>query len=148
MFTRERRKREAHVAGVLDTLACRPNLGLLAGRVSAPAGLRTWSRLVCTDEFDAWLIAWGSWSEVAAHDHGDSTGAIRVLRGSLTEVYLERDAWQERTVRPGRSILVPPGRVHGVANPAARAAVSLHVYSPPLQEMNFLPETEQVEVTA
>ena len=42
-----------------------------------------------TDEYDAWLIAWGAWSDVGAHDHGDSSGAIRVLRGSLEEVYRE-----------------------------------------------------------
>jgi hypothetical protein len=44
--------------------------------------------------------------------------------------------------------VVPPGRVHGVANQTARAAVSLHVYSPPLQQMNFFPKAEQLEVTA
>jgi hypothetical protein len=148
VFTEERPRIEPHVAGVLDSLACRPNLALVADRLSAPDGLRTWSRLVCTDDFDAWLIAWGAWSEVGAHDHGDSTGAIRVLRGALVEVYLEGDDWHERAVRPRRSIVVPPGRVHGVSNQTARAAVSLHVYSPPLQQMNFFPEAEQLEVTA
>jgi predicted metal-dependent enzyme (double-stranded beta helix superfamily) len=155
LFTPERRRIEAHVAGVLDSLACRPNLALLADRLSAADGLRTWSRLVCTDEFDAWLIAWGSWSEVGAHDHGDSGGAIRVLRGALEEIYREAapdaardDGWRRRTLRPGRSIVIPPSRVHGVANPAARPAVSLHVYSPPLQQMNFLPKEKRLEVSA
>ncbi len=148
MFTQERPKIEPHVVGVLDSLACRPNLGLLADRLSAADGLRTWSRLVCNDDFDAWLIAWGAWSAVGAHDHGDSTGAIRVLRGGLVEAFRERDEWQERSVRPGRSIVVPPGRVHGVSNPSSRLAVSLHVYSPPLQQMNFLPDAKALEVTA
>src|SRR3977135_3391182 len=92
VFTQERPQIETRVVAVLDSLACRPHLVLLAARLSAANGLRTWSRLVCTDDFDAWLIAWGAWSEVGAHDHGDSGGAIRVLRGSLEEVFRESPA--------------------------------------------------------
>jgi mannose-6-phosphate isomerase-like protein (cupin superfamily) len=72
------------------------------------------------------------------------------LAGSLVEAYEEswpRARWRRRTIRPGQSIEIPPARVHSVSNPAARSAVSLHVYSPPLQQMNFFPNTEQLEVS-
>ena len=62
---------------------------------------------MCTEDSDAWLIAWGEASEVGAHDHGGSHGAIRVLRGLLVEEYrkpgprLSRRQWRRRTIRPG-----------------------------------------------
>jgi cysteine dioxygenase len=149
VFTQERPQIETNVTAVLDSLACRPNLVSLAERLPAPDGLRSWTRLVCTDEFDAWLIAWGAASEVGVHDHGDSHGAIQVLSGSLVEAYREspRARWRRRTIRPGRTIEIPPTRIHSVSNPAARTTVSLHVYSPPLQQMNFFPEAEQLKVS-
>ena len=126
MFTEERPRSEIQLASVVDSLSCRPDLGPLAERLPAPAGLRSWLRLLCTDEYDTWLIAWGASSEVGVHDHGDSHGAIRVVEGSLVEAYRDMGAgrpgrWRRRTLRPGRSIEVPPDRVHSVSNPSARA---------------------------
>ena len=149
VFSEERPRTETNVVRVLDSLACRPNLVLLAERLPAPDGLRSWTRLLCTDDFDAWLIAWGASSEVGVHDHGDSRGGIRVLLGSLLEEYRESPSarWRRRAIRPGQSVEIPPTRIHNVSNPASRNAVSLHVYSPPLQQMNFFPEAEQLEVS-
>ena len=154
MFAQERPPIETNVVAVLDSLACRPDLVSLAQRLPAPDGLRSWTRLVCTDDFDAWLIVWGAASEVGVHDHGDSHGAIQVLAGSLVEAYraaaslgAARTRWRRRTLRPGQSIDIPPTRVHNVSNPGSRTAVSLHVYSPPLQQMNFFPQSGPVEVS-
>lgn len=154
MFIRELPRIENDIVGVLESLACRSELVSLAQRLPAPDGLRSWTRLVCTDAFDAWLIAWGVESEVGVHDHGDSRGAIQVLSGSLVEAYrtparagTARGRWRRRTIRPGQSIEIPPTRVHSVSNPGSGSAVSLHVYSPPLQQMNFFPDSRQLEVS-
>jgi hypothetical protein len=44
-----------------------------------------------TPDFDAWLIAWPKGGKVELHDHGTSTGAVRVISGSLVEAVPRRD---------------------------------------------------------
>ena len=79
-------------------------------------------------------------------------GTLDALRGLLVEEYrkpvsrLSRRQWRRRTIRPGQSIEIPPAHVHSVSNPGPAPALSLHVYSPPLQQMNFFPPDGRVEV--
>ncbi|MGO9875191.1 MAG: FAD/NAD(P)-binding protein [Acidimicrobiia bacterium] len=142
---------DLHLTDTLDALMARTDLEASAARLRITPGSRAWTRLESTADFDAWLIAWGPSSEVGMHDHGDSHGAFRVLRGSLVESYPKCDGfhrWHQRILRPGHLIEIPPDRIHNVANPASRPALSLHVYSPPLTTMNFLPAGEPLEVRA
>ena len=71
--------------------------------------------------------------------HGDSHGALTVVRGALTEDRWspERAALRTRTLTDGRSVGFGHGYVHEVSNPAAEPAVSVHAYSPPLTEMSY-----------
>lgn len=101
---------------------------------------RDYRRLVRTDEFEAWIIAWGSSSFLGLHDHGGSNGAFRVVEGELTEVHSDlatRADLETRHVRAGEQRAFEPGHVHEVWNDHAFTAVSVHVYSPPLSHMNF-----------
>lgn len=152
LYKQDCRRAANHLSDLLDSRLCSTDLEALATKLIAPVGERAWTRLAGTDDSDAWLIAWGEASEVAAHDHGGSHGAIRVLRGLLVEEYrkpgsrLSRRQWRRRTIRPGQSIEIPPAHVHSVSNPGPAPALSLHVYSPPLQQMNFFPPDGRVEV--
>jgi predicted metal-dependent enzyme (double-stranded beta helix superfamily) len=122
----------------------------LAERLLTAPGLRSWSRVATSDRADAWLIAWGAGSEVAAHDHGGSRGAVRVLRGALSEAScdLPSGRWQRRSIGSGHSIEVPTTAVHRVSNFGSAPALSLHVYSPPLATMNFVAAATRVVVPA
>ncbi len=104
----------------------------------APPGGRWHVRLRVTDHYDVWLIGWGVDSRVELHDHGDSAGAISVVRATLTE----------HTPRPGggfRSHAITTGALHpfaagaphDVANEGPDTAMSVHVYSPPLTSMTY-----------
>ena len=44
---------------------------------------------------------------------------------------------QRRHVSPGEVLAFGPDHVHDLANPGPDVAISLHVYSPPLQTMTF-----------
>ena len=77
MYTQECRRAANHLSDLLDSRLCSTDLEALAATLSAPTGERSWTRLVGTEDSDAWLIAWGEASEVAAHDHGGSHGAIQ-----------------------------------------------------------------------
>lgn len=111
-----------------------------AGLDVACDGGRDFRRVLRSERLEAWLIAWGPSTFLGLHDHGGSNGAFRVLSGVLAES--ETDT---RTRAPLRTSSLSAGaqrafgatHVHEVWNPAREAAVSLHVYSPPLSHMNF-----------
>jgi predicted metal-dependent enzyme (double-stranded beta helix superfamily) len=101
---------------------------------------RRYARLLATETYEAWLIAWAPTGALELHDHGGSAGALRVIQGSLVEVYTDRDVQdrlRSRRIDAGQAVDLPATRIHEVWNPGPATAVSIHVYSPPLTTMNF-----------
>jgi mannose-6-phosphate isomerase-like protein (cupin superfamily) len=102
------------------------------------AGLRTYCRLLDTDEYDVWLIRWGAGSSAPLHDHAGSAGALHVVEGTLSE---ERSdpGWPDEpsTIGRDRGKVFGVGHVHEVRNDAPGPAASIHVYSPPLRAMTY-----------
>ncbi|HEY1446774.1 MAG TPA: cysteine dioxygenase family protein [Acidimicrobiales bacterium] len=103
---------------------------------------RSWRLVAQARDFDAWLIAWPSGSTADLHDHGRSRGALHVIRGSLVETIPWRDeegrvTLARREVHAGAALAFGAGHVHDVQNEAEVPALSLHVYSPPLESMNY-----------
>lgn len=101
---------------------------------------RAFVRLLETEAYEAWLIAWGPTGALELHNHGGSHGAIQVVTGCLAECYTDEplaDPVRTRSLRPGTGIRVPARRIHEVWNPGPRHSLSVHVYSPPLAEMTF-----------
>ncbi len=89
-----------------------------------------------------WLLSWLPGQGTPLHDHGRSAGAFAVVRGTLTERVVAAG-------RPGSAALETaadltdgrvrhfgPHHVHQVTNTAGTPAVSVHVYTPGLTEMN------------
>src|SRR3954454_21030896 len=96
-------------------LAAELDLSAVARSLTAGASERRWLEVEANERFDAWLIAWGVNSELAAHDHGGAAGGLHLTSGGLVEWYRnqgERAAWNVRELTPGRSITVPPARIH------------------------------------
>jgi Cysteine dioxygenase type I len=63
-----------------------------------------------------------------------------VVTGRLVEAYTDRSSQRlvrRRHVGPGEVLAFGPDHVHDLANPGPDVAISLHVYSPPLQTMTF-----------
>jgi predicted metal-dependent enzyme (double-stranded beta helix superfamily) len=108
-------------------------------RVVVDPAKRWYNLLRSDDTVDVWLITWSTEQFAELHDHGDSHGALTVVRGALTEDRWspERAALRTRTLTDGRSVGFGHGYVHEVSNPAAEPAVSVHAYSPPLTEMSY-----------
>lgn len=81
-----------------------------------------------------WLLSWLPGQGTVLHDHGDSSGAFAVVRGTLSEqVGAREDAAQ---LSGGRVRHFGPHHVHRVTNHGPEAAVSVHVYTPRLTVMN------------
>jgi hypothetical protein len=103
---------------------------------------RSWKLVARTPDFDAWLIAWPRGGKVELHDHGASSGAVRVIAGTLVEAVPWREdsgrlALVRHELRPGTTLEFGTGHVHDVTNESDEYALSLHVYSPALVSMTF-----------
>jgi hypothetical protein len=99
------------------------------GLIEVPdAGKRSWRKVASTSTYDAWVAAWGAGSGIPEHDHGGSTAAFLVTRGSL----VERTRAQTRIISAGAAATLLPHARHEVRNVGTTPAFSVHVYSPPL----------------
>jgi len=109
--------------------------------LAAPHPDQRWFRRLHRDEaHDVWLLGWDRAQGIDLHDHGGSAGAFYVVTGRLVEAYTDRTAQHLvrcRRVGPGAVLAFGPDHVHDLANPGPEVAISLHVYSPPLQTMTF-----------
>ena len=129
--------------GAVDPAAIARRLGSVvhwpgAGEVRE----RTWRVVAQTPDYDAWLIAWPTGGTIDLHDHGESRGALHVISGTLVETMPWRDDAKRLSlvrleVPPGVTRDFDAGHVHDVRNEGSEAALSVHVYSPPLTSMLY-----------
>ncbi len=102
-------------------------------RVRLSAERRWYERLFQGPDYDIWVISWLPGQFTGFHDHGESSGAFVVTTGILEE---HRPGEQTMVIQPGSSRAFGPNYAHDVRNVSLAPAVSIHVYSPPLSEMN------------
>lgn len=110
---------------------------LWASLLDVGSSARGGIRLVATDAYEAWLLAWPPGSSVDPHDHGESHGAFAVVDGELIEVRWAGSARHSRWVGARELVTFGVGIVHDVVATGRDPALSIHVYSPPLVEMRF-----------
>jgi rhodanese-related sulfurtransferase len=79
------------------------------------------------------VISWLPGQSTGFHDHGESSGAFVVATGILEE---HRPAEQTLEIHPGKPRAFSPDYAHDVRNVSLAPAISIHAYSPPLNEMN------------
>lgn len=103
-------------------------------------GHRRYVRLFRSRTAEAWLIEWASSTYLGLHDHGGSRAAYEVISGTLTEattVLSSRAPLTTRRLEQGDRRTLGPRHVHELWNSTSQAAISLHVYSPPLRAMSY-----------
>ena len=81
-----------------------------------------------------WLLSWLPGQGTDLHDHGGSSGAFAVVRGTLSEQVGAREGAAQ--LSGGRVRHFGPHHVHRVTNHGTEAAVSVHVYTPRLTVVN------------
>jgi len=94
---------------------------------------RWYERLHHSPDYDIWVISWMPGQSTGFHDHGPSAGAFVVATGTLEE-HLPGE--QTRVIHPGEPRAFGPDYAHDVRNTSVAPAISIHAYSPPLDEMN------------
>jgi rhodanese-related sulfurtransferase/mannose-6-phosphate isomerase-like protein (cupin superfamily) len=95
--------------------------------------LRWYERLYHGPDYDIWAITWMPGQSTGFHDHGESSGAFVVATGILEE---HRPGEQTLVMYQGEPRAFGPAYAHDVRNESLAPAISIHAYSPPLEEMN------------
>ena len=94
---------------------------------------RWYERLYHGPDYDIWVISWLPGQSTGFHDHGESAGAFVLAAGVLEE---HRVGERPRAVYPGEPRAFGSDYAHDVRNVSNAPAISIHAYSPPLDEMN------------
>ncbi|WP_216841139.1 rhodanese-like domain-containing protein [Acidobacterium sp. S8] len=102
-------------------------------RVRLRAERRWYERLYHGPDYDIWVISWMPGQSTGFHDHGPSSGAFVVATGILEEHCVDE---RTRVIHPGKPRAFGPDYAHDVRNVSLAPAISIHAYSPPLNEMN------------
>jgi rhodanese-related sulfurtransferase len=101
-------------------------------KVRLRADGRWYERLHHGPDYDLWVISWLPGQSTGFHDHGASSGAFVVATGILEE---HRPGERTRVIHPGKPRAFGPDYAHDVRNGSLAPAISIHAYSPPLDEM-------------
>jgi cysteine dioxygenase len=112
--------------------------------------------LVCrTPDFELLVLCWKPGQESTIHDHAGSLNVIRIYEGTLTSRFFERVGGGTGVSEVGGGGELPRGPVrlqreeqldgghtgldrggiHQLANTSDEALVTVHLYSPPLQDI-------------
>lgn len=128
-FTPVQLLRLAHLFARDPELATHPT-----SRPDGDPAERSWAELSRTGHLQVWLIRWPVGASTGWHDHGGSIGAFTVLTGTLTERTLPGSLHEQRLV-PGEGRAFGGAHTHEVVNLGDEEAVSVHAYSPTLDQM-------------
>ncbi|GAA4851552.1 cysteine dioxygenase family protein [Kitasatospora terrestris] len=109
---------------------------------------RWYARLETGPGYEVWLLSWLPGQSSGFHDHGRSAGVMTVVQGELTERSLTGEGEATRTLAPGGQRVYSAGYLHEVVNAALEPAVSVHLYTPGLVEMNHYAQDRERSVTA
>ncbi len=97
---------------------------------------RVYEELLSDEHLTAWLICWMDDQDTGFHDHDVSAGAVAVVGGRVHEERLAiGGSPSRRTFEVGESFHFSPADIHRVRHGGSDPAVTLHVYSPPLERM-------------
>lgn len=120
----------AELQSLVDGLAAEP--ARWRRHVSFSGGQRHYVSLHRDEYVDVWLLCWKQGEDTGWHDHDISSGAVRVVRGAVTES-APRIGGEPfvRVVSAGASFSFGPDHIHRLAG-EDDLAVSIHAYSPPL----------------
>ena len=124
----------AELDAFVRELADRPELWIEL--VKHDATQRHYEELLSDDHLTAWLICWMDDHDTGFHDHDVSAGAVAVVGGAVREQRLVIDgAPRDRSFSAGDSFHFSATDIHRVRHAGSEPAVTLHVYSPPLERM-------------
>jgi hypothetical protein len=123
----------AQIAGLARAAAARVDVDRLVRR---DRDSRFCLRLWRDEHSEAWLLGWLDDQETGFHDHDTSAGGVHVIEGSVAEDRLTLGGpHATRVLSAGESFAFDTQHIHRMRHHGTEPALSLHVYSPPLESM-------------
>jgi cysteine dioxygenase type I len=117
-----------------EELAAQPELWI--EHVAHDVSQRVYAELLSDAHVTAWLICWMDDQDTGFHDHDVSAGAVAVVGGHVCEERLAlAGPPRKRTFVVGETFHFSASDIHRVRHGGSDPAVTLHVYSPPLERM-------------
>jgi hypothetical protein len=115
---------------LVDDLAARPEDW--RGEIAFSDAQRHYVSLYRDDHVDIWLLCWTRQNDTGWHDHDISSGAVRVVQGTIQE-HNPRIGGDHVTVDvpAGVSFAFGPDHIHRLTG-GTDDTVTIHAYSPPL----------------
>ena len=121
---------KSELVSLVDQLAALTELW--RGELTFSAQRRQYMSLYRDQYVDVWAIRWTRGSDTGWHDHDVSSGAVRVVRGSIREATPRIGGEHRvRAIRAGESFGFGPDHIHRLVGDE-RSSVTVHAYSPPL----------------
>lgn len=105
-----------------------------------------------TDMFELLVLCWKAGQESKIHNHADSTCMFKVVEGNLTNtVFLQEEKHiilkSITELSRGESCLISDEReYHQISNNSNDDVISIHLYTPPLQQFEQLDSEEKIEL--
>jgi quercetin dioxygenase-like cupin family protein len=96
---------------------------------------RTYELIHRDDDVELYVVCWMPGHDTGFHDHDDSSAAITVLEGQITEERLAITGSVTRTLGEGDAVTIAREAIHRVRHSGDAPAVTLHAYSPPLSRV-------------
>jgi cysteine dioxygenase len=133
-----REDRAAIAAKIAD-----PEIGVetLAAYIQPPGSQPYGRELIYQDdEVEVIVMNWAEMRHSLPHDHGESEGWVRVLKGSPSHAYYDCSSpapvlAQQQLVPEGTVFYAPKNLVHHMGNPSNSPVITLHFYFPPIHRM-------------
>jgi predicted metal-dependent enzyme (double-stranded beta helix superfamily) len=102
--------------------------------VRATPEQRHYELLRSDDHVTIWVIAWMEGHDTGYHDHDISAGAVVVAKGSIVDERLRLAGEPStRVLVAGDVATFEVSEIHRVRHANGEPAVTIHVYSPPLE---------------
>jgi cysteine dioxygenase len=105
-----------------------------------------------TKELEVIIIHIPASAATAIHNHGASVGAACLVQGNIvnSKFLLDTEGYpvvhSDDFIKTGDYFTAPKDQIHQLSNPFHEPAVSIHVYSPPLTDVNrYLPYSEVLD---
>lgn len=100
--------------------------------------------VIRTDKFEVLVLCWKAGQKSKIHNHADSNCVFKVVEGDLTDTHFVQKGGQVictsvNELSYGRSsVLSGEHCYHKISNNSKVDAISIHLYSPPLEEYQVI----------
>ncbi|PFT26250.1 cysteine dioxygenase [Bacillus thuringiensis] len=106
--------------------------------ITSPSNLEYGRNVIYKSEFvEILVLNFPSKTKTLIHDHGISIGCILIVNGTLQNTTYEKNSERIEEFIEGNIFTVKKDTVHKMYNATDSTAITFHVYSPPLKDVQI-----------